>query len=289
MSDLDLPNAEMLTQRPFAERQLLVITKNLVVKAAEKLEQISHVEKETGGKWHETAVSGALSLLGGVQSNVAKILNSAYLEAYKSVRRALDKGLPIQVISYDASRALDFPPGHPRLDTVYACHPVNPKTYYPLADFHRVAFEGKFAEAMTLLMALGADSIRVEHVTGWARDFASSVAGAVPGGSMAIETTKSSEKSESLLFEASLRGTHLPIIPDRLVWYQYEPTWQSISAGRLNYGLDAFRLSVIYNDDYGIDAKLASSIKGAGLGIGGKFQAHQATVWQIEGTFRRQS
>jgi hypothetical protein len=56
----------------------------------------------------------------------------------------------------------------------------------------------------------------------------------------------------------------------------------------MNYGLDAFQLSVSYRDDYGVDSKLAASIENAGLAIGGKFEAHQSTVWQIEGEFRRQ-
>lgn len=285
MSEITLQTADNLTQRPFAERQLLVVSTSEVLTAVGKSEAATAAKKDGGG-WSDVAL-GALSLAVGWQTSLGKILGAASAEAFKSLRKAWDKGLPIQTISFEEATQLDFPPGHPRLDTVYACHPASPRTYYPLADFHRVAFEGKFAEAMTLLMALGADSLRVEHVTGWSKDFAAISDVTVLGkGSIGAEANKSQTQSDNLLFEASLTASHLPQLPDQLVWYQHEPTWKSIANGRLNYGLDAFRLFVSYRDSYGVDSKLVSAIEGAGLGIGGKFEAHQSTVWQIEGSFQ---
>ena len=54
-------------------------------------------------------------------------------------------------------------------------HPVQPHTYYTMANFHRVVFEHKFAEAMLLLMSLGPKTMRVEHVTGWSTEFSGSL------------------------------------------------------------------------------------------------------------------
>jgi hypothetical protein len=286
MSGFKAQTAEKLTQRPFAERQLLVVSTDAMLTAAERIEADKSTKKTQSHDWGGMAL-GALSAFGGWQASVGKILGIASIEAYKALMKAWDKGLPIQTISFEEAAQLDFPPGHPRIDTVYACHPANPAMYYPLADFHRVAFEDKFAEAMTLLMALGANTLRVEHVTGWSSDFAATAAAAVPGKmSISADAEKSSEKNNRLLFEASLTGRHDPMLPDHLIWYQHEPTWRSIATGRMSYGLDSFRLGITYRDDYGIDSKLTASIEGAGLGIGGKFEEHQSTVWQIEGTFQ---
>lgn len=287
MSEAKLQTAENLTKRPFAERQLLVVSTSAVLAAAEKGDSDLSTKKAQGGDWSSIALNALSVVGGGWQASVGKILGVASIEAYKALRQAWDKGLPIQPISLDEAGQLDFPPGHPRIDTVYACHPASPSTYYPLADFHRVAFEGKFAEAMTLLMALGANSIRVEHVTGWSSDFAMNAVAAVPGVvSLAADAAQSAGIDNSLLFEASLTGQHVPTLPDQLVWYQHEPTWKSIAAGRMSDGLDAFRLNVNYRDNYGVDSKLAAAIESAGLGIGGKFESHQSTTWKIEGTFR---
>lgn len=288
MSETEVQTAKNLTQRPFAERQLLVVSTSEALAAVGKNETEKSNKKDGSGSWTDAAL-GAINFVGGWQGSIGKILGAASVEVFKALRKAWEKGLPIQAISLDEAMALDFPPGHPRLDTVYACHPASPTTYYPLADFHRVAFEGKFAEAMTLLMALGAESLRVEHVTGWSTDFAAGVSATIVPNQTPLtgEATKSREKSNSILFEASLTGLHPPQLPDHLVWYQHEPTWKSIATGRLNYGLDAFRLGVSYRDNYGVDAKLAASIEASGLGIGGKFESHQSTVWQIEGRFQK--
>ena len=173
MSEVRLQTANNFTQRPFAERQLLVVSTSEALTAIGKSETEKINKKEGPTGWTDVAL-GALNLVGGWQSSVGRILGVASIEAFKALRKAWDKGLPIQAISFEEAMQLEFPPGHPRLDTVYACHPASASTYYPLADFHRVVFEGKFAEAMTLLMALGAENIRVEHVTGWSKDFSAS-------------------------------------------------------------------------------------------------------------------
>jgi hypothetical protein len=46
-----------------------------------------------------------------------------------------------------------------------------------------------------------------------------------------------------------------------------------------------FSLSVTYEDDFGINAGLSAAVVGAGLGLGGRFEDHQSTVWRLEGRF----
>lgn len=80
------------------------------------------------------------------------------------------------------------------------------------------------------------------------------------------------------------QGRHAAI-PDDLIWYHHEPTWQNIADGRLNHGLMDFSLTVSYEDDFGINLGLTASAQRAGMELGGKFEDHQNTVWQVVGRF----
>ena len=54
---------------------------------------------------------------------------------------------------------------------------------------------------------------------------------------------------------------------------------------RIWFGTRSFSLSVSYEDDFGVNAGLKTSVAKAGLELGGKFEDHQATVWRLAGEF----
>ena len=66
----------------------------------------------------------------------------------------------VPLATSEAAR-LKMPVGHPRPNVLYIGDPVEAPRYYPAADFHRRVFEHKFAEAMRLVMGLGATEVRV--------------------------------------------------------------------------------------------------------------------------------
>lgn len=78
-------------------------------------------------------------------------------------------------------------------------------------------------------------------------------------------------------------------MPDNLIWYPFEPTWQMICQGRIKYGLNNFSLNVTYLQDFGITAGLNASIKDQGLSVGGEFTEHKSTIWKITGQFSDQA
>lgn len=194
-------------------------------------------------------------------------------------------GLDIAKISRQDASALTFPPGHPHEGVIYVEHPAAEGVYFTAASFHRLVFEHKVAEAVTILMSLGATEIFVEHVQGWSREFAATLQ--VPLGKAGVNASGSGQngRNSSLLYEAHLRGTANPHLPDRLVWYSHEPTWQTIVDGRMRYGLSEFSLAVNYQDDYGINAKLKATAQKIKLDLGGSFEDHQATTWNMYGKF----
>jgi len=149
-----------------------------------------------------------------------------------------------------------------------------------------MAFEHKFAEAVDLLMNLGATEIRVEHVRGWSREFAGKLSVALPMKEhLQADASSKSHAKASLLYEATLRGSSKPTLPEDLVWYQHEPTWQSVAKGRMSFGLLQFSLTVNYEDDFGVNAGLKASAHRAGLELGGNFEDHEATTWTLHGKF----
>ncbi|MFM0140389.1 hypothetical protein [Caballeronia grimmiae] len=206
-------------------------------------------------------------------------------EALQSLYKARESGLNVVQISRSEAARFVFPPGHPRDNTLYGAHPAKKGVYFAVSSFHRLAFEHKFSEAVELLMALGASEIRVEHICGWSREFAAKLSAPLPEAAVSAEVSSKESTSSSLLYKANLPGSTSPRLPEEMVWYQHEPTWQSIAKGRLDYGLKEFSLTVNYDDDFGINAGLKATASKAEFELGGSFEDHRATSWKLHGKF----
>ena len=200
---------------------------------------------------------------------------------------AREHDIPVVPLPLSVASEMNLKPGHPRENLLYAAHPCDPRTYVPAADFHRLTFEHKFSEVLRLLMHLGASTIEVEHVREWGRDFAGRLSAGIPqaGTEGLAEVEAQSSSEERLLYHAELDGSDDPSLPDNLIWYNHEPTWQSVAEGRLDFGLQDFSLKLQYADDYGINADLKVDAESAGFELGGSFEKHESTTWSVEGTF----
>lgn len=209
------------------------------------------------------------------------------VDAIKALKRLWEQGIDVLMLSRSESEMLKFSPGHPRDGVLYIGHPAESITYYTAAQFHRLTFEHKFCEACELLRYLGANKIKVAYVSGWSRKFGAKaffpagMAAGLVGADVGLD-----ERVESqILFEGRYAGDAPPCLPDSLVWYPHEPTWQDIAQGRLEHGLQNFSLYVRYEDDFGVHAGFKLAAMKAGLDLGGRFEDHLATVWQIFGDF----
>lgn len=272
-----------LLDHPYSDRQLIVVTDDEVVKASRDAEKQA-AERGKGVDWAKIGEFAVRTLLGSPGLLIAEVTK----EAIKAWSRARESGIQILQVGKTESKIINFPPGHPREGLLYIGHPAEPNVYYITAEFHRITFEHKFCEAINLLMSLGATKISVEHVTGWSKDFSSrlSVPLSEAGVSVGAESGFDAQSTSKILYEATLSGTQKPKLPDNLVWYPHEPTWQSIAKGCIDFGLKDFSLSVCYEDDYGVNAGLKVAVQKAGLELGGKFEDHQSTIWRIAGQFR---
>lgn len=204
----------------------------------------------------------------------------------KALKEAEEDGLDLLAVRQSTAGDLAMPVGHPLPATIYIGSPAVPARYFPVADFHRRVFEERFSEAALLLMALGAERFSVRSERGWSRDMSGEIEMPLQavvkanGEAMAKHT-----KDSSLLFEAEL-NPGVPEVPTTLVWYQHEPSWQSVADGRMKYGLRNFSLTVTSREDYGIDTSFATKIgTRKALSFGGNFTQHIDTTWVLEGTF----
>lgn len=187
-----------------------------------------------------------------------------------------------------AERILSFPPGHPLYETAYAGHPLKPEVYAPLASFHRVLFEEKFNELLTLLWCLGAADVSIHYVRGYRDAFGANAEVSLPadvpiklGASAGRQTGRSSEAA----LEAHFTPTGQPHVPESTTWYQYEPTWQKVAEARLSAGLKSIDLELRYDDDFGVSGEVAAGLSGVGFKLGGDFQKHERTEWRFHGSF----
>ena len=186
-----------------------------------------------------------------------------------------------------ASKMLDLPPGHPLAGVVYAAHPVEPVSYVPVANFHRLTFQHKVSEAVSLLFHLGAAEIEVEHVSGYGREWAATMS--VPGaeGALDAEASAKGKRDSRALFRARYPGHGRPRRVEEREWYwlPHEPTWKTVVDGRTRFGQEEHTLTVNYREDFGVNVSLAEKLTGAGLKLGGSFEAHEETSWSMKAMF----
>ena len=270
---------------PYSDRQLIVVSEDAVAN------QIKKASEESTQSHKSDDINNIVNIIHkSLFSTNFFILPTAITlakEAVKLWQKAQYNGIKVNIIGKSEAKQFIFPPGHPRDGVLYIAHPAIHNIYFVASDFHRVVFEHKLSEAIELLMSLGAVEIQVEHVRGWSKEFSANLSvplgnvGGIAGGDISAK----SKGGSNILYKANLSGTHSARLPDNLVWYSHEPTWQAIANGRLRYGLRDFSISVSYEDDFGVNAGLKAMAVKSGFDLGGKFEDHEATLWRIEGKF----
>ena len=283
----EAPSQPTLLTRAYSDRQMIVVADDAVVAALDRAESRTSESPRRNNASVEVVSLGVGITLELPLADLVTGIAEAVADLVKMWRRAGNSGLHVLPVGKSQARQLTFPPGHPRSRVIYVGHPAVPEVYCTIADFHRVTFQHKFSEAIDLLMHLGATSIRVEHVRGWSKEFSTLLS--VPlgqAGTVGTGEARAAGRSDShLLYEATLSGASEPTLPDSLVWYPHEPTWQSVAKGRISFRLREFSLMVTYDDDFGVNAGLKALAFKSGFEVGGKFEDHEATTWRIAGRF----
>ena len=257
--------SESFLEMPYAKRKLIIVVDDSVV-GAEK-DWTAVVKESLEMYWRYMTIPG-------------------WIEA--AIKAARDQGINVLSVPRSESTVLQFPLGHPQDGVLYVGHPAVREIYYPTAQFHQLTFEHKLSEAIELLMALGAIEISVEHQVGWGREFSTNLNVPTVKAGEQVGTTAggNTEKQRRLLFQISLEGISDPAVPDELVWYPHEPTWQQVAKSRVEYGMRSFSFLFHYKNDFGINADLEAKAGKAGLNLGGNFENHESTIWKVQGSFK---
>lgn len=288
-TEATLLKQENIIELPYSEKQLIVVVPDDV-----KIAEIQGIQKaessdssdEKAVPWWNYAID-AIRVVSPLKLNFYGLGIEFVIGMYKGIQKLREKNQTIvTTVSCSSSNQLIFPPGHPQKKCVYVGNPVDPLTYYPFADFHRMMRESKFTEIVNILMSLGAIELKVEKLSGENTDLSYHETIEVPtADNVGKKFDVNRKKERTYEFIANLNPKGDPRMPEKLSWYPFEPMWQMVSQGRLQHGLKNFTLKVKYLEDFGINADLNASIKGVGLTIGGNFSNHESTVWKITGIF----
>ncbi len=290
-------NVDEFLSLPYGDRQLITFVPDAIVERPPQKELQSE-DPSQKSKSTTTAFTGATAgaamasaaafaashmLLLGLPAIAGGIATYFFLRSMKD--RQVEAAPRIHLLRKSWATHFILPPGHPRQQVVFAGHPAEPRNYIPIADFHRYSFEHKFSEILSILMHLGARQIEVRHVRGWGQDFSERLAIGIPRATVSQRATSMVREQNTVLYEAELSGGTSVPLPKDLVWLPHESTWKQIVEGRTKFGLKTFSLNLQYQEDYGVNLGLKAEIEKAGLDLGGQFEKHQSTTWEIRGTF----
>ncbi|WP_329372110.1 hypothetical protein [Streptomyces sp. NBC_01483] len=124
-----------LDEVPYERRKLLAVDAG------------SSLKDMTGTDWAVAGVSALVPVVG-------------FTIAGRQWRRR--RALGITLVTVQAARVFTFPAGHPVSGAVYAAHPHQHDSYYPLHDVHSHLLRARVEELTVLLRSAGAGFIEIE-------------------------------------------------------------------------------------------------------------------------------
>ena len=142
-----------------------------------------------------------------------------------------------------------FPVGHPHVNEMYIAHPLTTNKYYPIENYQLELVEERVREFCRMAQSLGATEINIECLNSNTTDSSNSgsihISGDVSyegnqiGGGHRSEYNRRmmEEISRSINLHQVFQPTKAPTLPQNLVWYNYEPSWQSLYTQRMDGGL----------------------------------------------------
>lgn len=155
----------------------------------------------------------------------------------------------VSVIRMDNLPAIKFPMGHPIANQLYVGHPLIPSKYIPFDNYQLELVEDKVREFCMLAQSLGATEISIECLNASAsnesgrnkQDVSGEAGNKMFKGKGEYHQDRSSQLMAELSHSISLHQTFTPFnkpsIPEDMVWYEDEPSWQRLASQRMNGGL----------------------------------------------------
>ena len=152
-------------------------------------------------------------------------------------------------ICIDALPKISFPLGHPIANQLYVGHPLISNKYIPFENYQLELVEDKVREFCEFVQYLGATEINIECLNTTLNDSSNSesknINGEFEGGRKNLSASVSQQYSRHLIEELSksislhqkFSPSKPPCLPQNMIWYSHEVSWQRLYNQRINGGL----------------------------------------------------
>ena len=152
----------------------------------------------------------------------------------------------VAVLNIQNLPAINFPMGHPIANQLYVGHPLIPAKYIPFENYQLELVEDRIREFCMLAQSLGATEISIECLNSTNSNRNNKIkvnnSGSVETLWVDGKTNQHIERSRHMIDElsrsVSLHQTfeprNKPTIPEGMVWYDNEPSWQRLVSQRLS-------------------------------------------------------
>lgn len=215
----------------------------------------------------------------------------------------------IAVLHINELDNLTFPIGHPMVNQLYVAHPLIQNHYIPFENYEVELIQDRVREFCSLMEGMGATSITVGYQqfnVSESESYANTNALAAVGmkfysAQASVNQQETNKFMQSLGQSLNLHQTYnpfqQPFIPDNLIWYPQEPTWQRLVEQRLRgsitshtESIETNKTQVINNDSLSeIQAELQVLLSNANLEISTStsetLKQHDNVVLQIHVEF----
>lgn len=144
---------------------------------------------------------------------------------------------------------INFPMGHPVANQLYVGHPYIPSKYIPFENYELELIEDKIREFSQIMQYLGATEINIESVNSSSNNKDSKIDQKLSGGVdyKLVSGSGNAERhitnkllediSQHINLHQKFSPKKYPALPENLVWYQNEPSWQRLYSQRMQGAL----------------------------------------------------
>lgn len=214
-----------------------------------------------------------------------EILENAYVEGFLSlpynerkvvmpVKKYVDLHQEhVAVINMQNLPAINFPMGHPIANQLYVGHPLIPSKYIPFENYQLELVEDRVREFCMLAQSLGATDISIECLNSASADKSNNAQQNMRGGTKTlVADVKASQQidrsrhmidelSRSVSLHQTFEPRNKPTLPNGMVWYDNEPSWQRLASQRLNGGLTSHEERIETKKSQMVEGRELSDIK----------------------------
>lgn len=191
-----------------------------------------------------------------------------------------------------------FPMGHPIANQLYIGHPLLPHKYIPFENYQLELIEDKVREFCSIVQALGATEIDIECLNSNSGDYSSNGKRNIEGnaGHKVVDVNGSyhneysrrliEELNHSIKLHQTFTPSSAPSLPDELIWYNNEPSWQRLYNQRMTGSLLTHEERIETRKSQMVESNELTEIKGEIKTLfssaGGSWTKNEEAKYQIQ-------